>query len=335
MKLDKSSLLRTILGSHSNDIENINVAVVIPAYCAENYIRDVVAGIPQFVSVIVIVDDCSKDSTSKVVDSLQDPRIHLFRHEYNQGVGGATLTGYNEACKLGADIIVKMDSDDQMDPDYLLPLIEPILKGEADYTKGNRFIHLRHLREMPPVRRFGNFWLSFMNKMSSGYWNIFDPTNGYTAITSSMIKQIDPEYIHKRYFFESSMLLELGLQRAVIRDVYIPARYRDESSSLSELDSLLKFPGLLIKGFIRRIFIQYIIRDFSAVTIFLLLGIVFAAFGSIFGIIQWFISYKTGHPATTGTVMLAVLPFILGSQFLLQSILMDIQNTPRSTTKNE
>lgn len=176
----------------------------------------------------------------------------------------------------------------------------------------------------------GNIGLSFLSKLSSGYWTIFDPTNGFTAISSVMARMIDQESIHPRYFFETSMLLELGLLRAVVQDIDLPAIYGNEKSSLSEFDSLFKFPGLLIKGFIKRFFIQYLVRDFSAVTLFTVMGLPMVLFGFIFGIVHWVISIKTGYPATTGTVMLAVLPFILGSQFLLQALVMDIQNVPRN-----
>jgi dolichol-phosphate mannosyltransferase len=310
---------------------NKKVAIVIPAYRAEEHILDVIDGIPDYVSWIIIVDDYSPDHTADLVcKRMEDARIRLISHKINKGVGGATMTGYQDAIELGADIIVKMDSDGQMDPSYILPLITPIIYEKADYTKGNRFIHLRHLHEMPFIRRIGNIGLSFLNKLCSGYWTIFDPTNGYTAISNNMARMIDPGSIHPRYFFESSMLLELGLLRAVVQDVDIPARYRNEKSSLSEFDSFIKFPGLLLKGFIKRFFIQYLVRDFSAVTLFSLMGLSMVLFGFIFGLINWILSIKTEHPATTGTVMLAVLPFILGSQFLLQALVMDIQNVPKN-----
>jgi glycosyltransferase involved in cell wall biosynthesis len=210
------------------------IAVVIPAYRAEKYIMKVLGGIPSFVSIIVVVNDCSPDRTTEIINTCKDPRVHLVLHEKNQGVGGAVLTGYVEAVALGAKIIVKMDSDDQMDPAYLLPLIAPILTHQADYAKGNRFLNANELKSMPVVRRIGNAGLSFLTKLASGYWNIFDPTNGYTAIETSILPLMDFAHIQRRYFFESSMLVELGLIRAVIKDVQIPARYTDAPSSLSE-----------------------------------------------------------------------------------------------------
>ena len=161
------------------------IVVVIPAYRAEKFIIKILSGIPPFVSNIVVVDDCSPDRTAELVYAFNDSRICLVSHETNQGVGKAMLTGYCKALELGAKIIVKMDSDDQMDPAYLVPLIAPILTGQADYTKGNRFLHANELKAMPFIRRIGNAGLSFLTKAASGYWNLFDPTNGYTAIRSS------------------------------------------------------------------------------------------------------------------------------------------------------
>lgn len=304
------------------------IAVVIPAYRAEKLILKVLAGIPYFVSSIVIVDDCSPDHTVEVVRKCADPRVYLVSHEANQGVGGAVLTGYQKAMELGANIIVKMDSDDQMDPAYLVSLLAPILTGQADYVKGNRFLHANELQSMPLSRRLGNAGLSFLTKVASGYWDIFDPTNGYTAIHASIIPLLNTAKIHRRFFFESNMLIELGIIRAVVRDVHIPARYNNEASFLSEWKSLFEFPPLLVNGFFRRFLTEYFLRDFSSVSMLSLLGIGFSLFGIIFGAYHWYISSISATPASTGTVMIAVLPLILGSQLLIQALIVDIQTIP-------
>jgi dolichol-phosphate mannosyltransferase len=310
----------------------MKIAVIIPAYRAEQNIERVVQGIPGSVTNIIVVDDGSKDGTSAVVATLQkvDERIHLVKHSENQGVGGAMLSGYAKAVELGADIAVKMDSDDQMDPRYIPVLVQPILNGRVDYAKGNRFLHLNELVRMPVKRRLGNIGLSLLVKLASGYWNIFDPTNGYTAINTRVLATIDQKRIDRRYFFESSMLLELGLAQAVVRDIPIPARYHDEVSRLSERDALLRFPGLLFKGFWRRVLVQYFIRDFSATSLFLVFGIGALLFGLVFGAWKWIVSSQSGIPATTGTIMIAVLPVIIGIQLILQAIVMDIQNVPKT-----
>jgi glycosyltransferase involved in cell wall biosynthesis len=311
-------------------IPETQVAVVIPAYRAAAHIAGVLRGIPEFVAWIIVVDDCSPDDAAAIVEeqSRRDPRIRLLRHAENQGVGGAVLTGYAEAHRLGAEIVVKMDGDGQMDPAHLPALIAPLLRGEADYAKGNRYLHARQLRAMPLPRRLGNLGLSFLTKLASGYWNIFDPTNGYTAIHASLVPLLDQEAIGRRYFFESSMLLELSLLRAVVRDVYIPARYGDETSNLSIIKTLSQFPAALLKGFCRRVWIQYVVRDFSIASLYAIAGLALLLSGGVFGAIRWCSSAQQGVTTPTGTVMLAALPVLLGIQLLLQAVSLDIQNQP-------
>ncbi len=310
------------------------IGVIIPAFRAEKHILKVLAGIPRFVSFIIVVNDCSPDYTAELVRTCTDPRVHLVSHEKNQGVGGAVITGYSKAVELGAKIIVKMDSDDQMDPDYLIPLIAPILMNQADYTKGNRFLHADELKSMPPLRRIGNAGLSFLTKAASGYWNVFDPTNGYTAIHASIIPMLDTDRLHRRYFFETSMLIELGMIRAVVQDVHIPAKYQDEVSSLSEWKAFFEFPPRLLVGFLRRLLIQYFVRDFGVFSLLLVLGLGFSMFGLFFGLYHWYLSASAATIASTGTVMIAVLPLILGSQLLIQSIIVDMQNAPQEPLHN-
>jgi dolichol-phosphate mannosyltransferase len=304
------------------------VAVVIPAFQAEKHIQQVICSVPDFVRHIVVVDDASTDRTADRVACLGHPQVHLVQHQRNQGVGAAVLTGYEKSLSLGAEIVAKMDADDQMDPAYLRALIEPLVRGEADYTKGNRFLHFRQLGKMRLLRRVGNMGLSFLTKLASGYWNIFDPANGYTAIHASLIPWLSKERIAKRYFFETSMLLELSLMRAVVRDVPVPARYADELSRLSEFRTLLEFPPRLVQRMVLRILLQYFLRDFTACSLFLVMGLVLTAFGTAWGLYHWYLSVLTALPATTGTVMLAVLPIILGIQFLLQAAALDIQGVP-------
>jgi hypothetical protein len=239
------------------------------------------------------------------------------------------ITGYRHALELGADIVVKVDGDGQMDPTYLIPLVEPILAGEADYTKGSRFFYTRQLRQMPFVRRVGNLGLSFLTKASSGYWDIFDPTNGYTAVHRRVLEVLDWHNIDRRWFFETSMLIELNLARAVVRDVQIPAKYANERSSLSATGALVRFPRKLLGAFFRRIWMQYFVRDFSPVSLFLVSGTFLSLFGILWGLAHWVRSSQTGIEASTGTVMIAVVPLILGVQLLLQAVSLDIQNTPK------
>lgn len=306
------------------------VAVVIPAFRVARHIENVIRKLPSFVSDVIVVDDASPDETAQIVDRLADPRVHLLRHERNGGVGAAMVTGYRHALALGADVVVKMDGDEQMDPAYLVPLLEPILAGEADYTKGSRFFHTRQLRQMPLLRRIGNLGLSFLTKASSGYWDVFDPTNGYTAIHRRVLEMIEWNSVDRRWFFETSMLIELNLARAVVRDVQIPARYADETSTLSAASALIRFPRKLLAAFFRRLWLQYFVREYSPVSLFLTTGLPLSAFGFLWGVVHWVQSAKTGVAASTGTVMVAVVPLILGFQLLLQAVSLDIQNTPRT-----
>ena len=304
------------------------VAVVIPAYRAASSIGAVLRAIPPAARWIVVVDDGSTDDLSAAVRDVEDPRLSVVTHDRNRGVGAAVLSGYDRALDLGAKIIVKIDADGQMDPAYLDELVSPVAAGEADYAKGNRFLHERELRTMPVTRRRGNVMLSFLTKLATGYWPIFDPTNGYTAIHSSVARLIDRANIAERYFFETSMLIELSRLRAVVVDVYIPSRYAGEVSSLRPARAAAGFPLPLLRAFVRRIRLQYFIRDFTPASLYIVVGAVNLLFGVAWGAWHWVLSNQIGIPATTGTVMIAVLPVILGAQLLLQAATLDIQGVP-------
>lgn len=304
------------------------ICIIIPAYKVEAFIEDVIASIPAWVWRIIVVNDASPDKVSQKVSALNDPRVILVEHQTNQGVGGAMLTGYAVAAEAGATILVKMDGDMQMDASYLPHLVQPILDDKAHYVKGNRFIEIETIHKMPAIRRLGNFGLSFLTKLASGYWNIFDPTNGYTALDIDAYHCIHSDKIHKRYFFESSMLIELSLSRAVVMDIPMHACYDHNQSSLSITKSLLQFPFLLIRSFLRRVWLQYFVLDFSLGSLFLVMGSLLSFFGFIWGIWHWIISSLTKIPATTGTVMLAAIPFTIGVELYLQAIVYDLQTMP-------
>jgi dolichol-phosphate mannosyltransferase len=306
------------------------VCVVIPMYRVEPYIQDVIAGIPGWVWRIVVVDDASPDCSAEMALASGDPRIVLVRSEQNQGVGGAMLAGFSKVAELGGRVAVKMDGDGQMAPEFLWDMVEPLLAGRADYTKGNRFFHIDEVVHMPFVRRVGNLGLSFLTKLASGYWNVFDPTNGYLAIQLDTFRALDTRHIHRRYFFESSLLIELNLARAVISEVPMPARYQGETSSLSVSRSLFQFTYYLLRGFLRRLWLQYFVLDFSLGTLFLVVGLLLGLFGTAWGLYFWDKSIRTNIAASTGTVMIAVLPVILGFQLLLQALAYDIQNVPKT-----
>lgn len=313
------------------NFSKFKLAVVIPAYRTENEIRSVLQGIPSFIRDIIVVDDASPDSSADLVAAAakRDKRITLLRHEKNQGVGGAMVTGFKQALAFGADIVIKLDSDGQMDPHHIPALITPLITGEADYAKGNRFRDFNSLQQMPLVRRIGNLGLSFLTKAATGYWNIFDPTNGYFAIRAGVLARLPLEKIDRGYFFETSMLSNLYLLDAVVQDVNIPARYRSETSSLSIHRAVFEFPHKLARTLLRRITLKYFIFDFSMMSIYLLTGIPLLLFGLIFGITKWIQYYNIGQAAPTGTVILPTLSVILAIQILLSAIEIDLNAAPR------
>ncbi len=292
----------------------MRVFAVLPAYNEDKHIAAVIARIPEFIDRILVVDDASTDATAAVVESLHDPRVVLLRETKNQGVGGATVAGYRRALELGGEIMVKIDADGQMDPQRIELLIAPIAEGEADYAKGFRFHDRETLRKMPKVRLWGNVGLSFLTKISSGYWNIFDPTNGFTAIHRVALERCDLDRIHRDYFFETDMLANLYRIGAVVRDVYLPTHYGDETSHMSAFRTTVTFPGRHLKLLFRRIAWRYFISDFNAVSLLLTIGSVLFLFGVVFSLAVWIHNAPRGVPTPTGTIFLAVLPLILGFQ---------------------
>jgi dolichol-phosphate mannosyltransferase len=305
------------------------VAVVIPSYKVRRHVLAVIAAIGPEVDRVYVVDDCCPEGSGAFVrEACADARVRVIRHDENQGVGGAVMTGYQAALDEGMDIIVKVDGDGQMDPRLIRDFVAPIVDGEADYTKGNRFFDLEEIRAMPKIRLFGNAVLSFLTKVSSGYWNLFDPTNGYTAIHRDAARHLPFHKISRRYFFETDMLFRLNTLRAVVVDVPMDARYGQEVSNLRVHAVVGEFLAKNASNFGKRIFYNYYLRDMSLASIELPLGIVMFAFGCVFGGYQWAHSFDTGLTASAGTVMLSALPIIIGLQLLLSFLGQDIRSVP-------
>jgi dolichol-phosphate mannosyltransferase len=310
-----------------------NIAAVIPAYRVERDIQSVLSGLPTYIKYIIVVDDASPDSSAELVTAAakKDKRITLIKHTQNQGVGGAMISGFRKALELGAQIIIKLDGDGQMDTTHIPALITPLIQGKADYVKGNRFRDFQSLQKMPLIRRIGNLGLSFLTKAATGYWNIFDPTNGFFAIRAEILAQLPLNKIDRRYFFETSMLANLYLLGALVMDVPIPAQYGNETSNLSIRRTIFEFPLKLFVTFLRRIVIRYYIYDFSMMSLYLMIGIPLLLFGGIFGGVKWIQYASQNIPAPTGTVMLPTLSVILGIQILLSAIEIDMNSTPHKT----
>ncbi len=311
-------------------VQKYSIAAVIPCYRVERDIQSVLGAIPSYIKHIIVVDDASPDSTADLVSASAkaDPRILLIRHPSNQGVGGAMVTGYRQALELEAQIVVKIDGDGQMDMDHLPKLLHPLIEGKADYTKGNRFRDFKSLQQMPLIRRVGNMGLAFLAKAATGYWHIFDPTNGFNAIHSGVLAQLPLDTIDRTYYFETSMLANLYLIGAVVKDVPMPARYLGEVSSLLIHRILFEFPPRLFRTFLRRLVLKNFIYDFSMASIYLLTGLPLLLFGLIFGIYKWIQYASIGVPAPTGTVMLPTLSVLLGIQLLLSAIEIDLRSIP-------
>jgi glycosyltransferase involved in cell wall biosynthesis len=310
-------------------IQGKTVAVVIPAYNVANRIEGVIARMPECVDRIYVVDDASPDDVAARVEGLAAPRVAVLRHEKNRGVGGATVTGMREALSAGYDIVVKCDGDGQMDPADIPRLLQPLVDGSADHAKGSRFHYFRTLSRMPKWRLVGNIGLTFLTKLASGYWNVLDPVNGFLATRAEVLQSIHLSKISRRYFFETDLLIRLNIVEARVADVPLPARYGHETSALSVPRAFFAFPPRLLAGLVRRIFWRYLFYDVSPIAIFAILSAILLGFGVMFGSYQWIKHALAGIPTPIGTVILAALPCIIGSELLLQAIVLDIHNTPR------
>jgi len=306
------------------------IAVVIPCYKVSVHICNLIQKIGSEVDVIFVIDDCCPEGSGALVNrSCNDSRVHVIYNAVNQGVGGAVIAGYKAATAFGADVIVKLDGDGQMDPVLIPSFVAPILSGVADYTKGNRFFDLEAIRSMPKIRLFGNAALSFMTKLSSGYWDLFDPTNGYTAIHVDVVKHLPYEKISNRYFFETDMLFRLNTLRAVVVDIPMDAKYGDEVSNLKISKILNEFLVKHFRNFIKRIFYNYYLRDMSLASIELPFGLLLLVSGGGFGVYQWVNALNQDVATPTGTIMLAALPVLMGLQLILAFLAYDISSVPR------
>jgi len=308
---------------------NKKITVVIPCYKVSKQINSVILSIPEFIDKIIIVDDACPEKSGALVNKMQLDKVELIFHEKNKGVGGAVISGFKKALELESDIIIKLDGDGQMNPNDIEKLIKPLLYDSADYVKGNRFNDFKALKKMPKIRLFGNSFLSFTIKLASGYWNIMDPTNGFCAISKHSLCKLNLDKIDNKYFFEIDMLINLNLLNKVVEDVPLSAIYGDETSNLNIKRVILNFPSKILKGLIKRIFYKYYIYNFNMASIYFLISIPLLLFGLFFGGYRWIIGVMKNTENNSGTIMLAALPIILGIQFLLQAISIDINNIPK------
>jgi glycosyltransferase involved in cell wall biosynthesis len=306
--------------------KNHSIAVVIPCYKVEKQIQKVVTEIPDYVTSIILVDDASPDQTGEILDQLakENSKITVLHHSKNQGVGGAMISGFQEALKQNQEVVIKIDGDGQMNISYFDKMLNAVFEEKYNFVKGNRFFDRKMLQKMPAIRQIGNIGMSFLIKMTSGYWNIFDPTNGFFCIHASVLKRIDFNRLSNRFFFESSLLIELYYTGAKIKDIPMPAIYAEEKSNLSIWKTLFTFPPKLFKALLRRIWLRYFIYDFNINSLYIFFGVPLFFFGLIFGIIKWIHYGILQAPTPTGTIMVAVLSLVLGFQMILSAIQYDI-----------
>jgi len=304
---------------------NFKIAVVIPCYKVEKHIEKVVIGIPDFADHIILVNDCSPDNTLQALNRIAttNSKAIVISNQKNEGVGGAMLTGFKKSLEINADIIIKIDGDGQMDCSYIAKMIDKI-SDNADFVKGNRFYDRKMLSQMPFIRRLGNIGVGFLVKMASGYYKISDPANGFFCIKANSIRKLNTKHIAKRFFFESSLLIELYYTGAKIKEVPMPAIYADEKSNLSVLKTLLTFPPKLFRAFLRRIILRYFIYDINIGSLYILFGLPTFLFGIIYGAIKWYHYSSIGITAPTGTIMIAVLAIVLGFQSIIAAAQYDI-----------
>jgi glycosyltransferase involved in cell wall biosynthesis len=307
-------------------LEGKTVAVVIPAYNEEKLIAATIAGVPGFVDRILVVDDNSKDGTAAAVEALGDGRVELIRHDRNQGVGAAIMTGYKRARDDGIDVTAVMAGDNQMDPADLETLAAPVALGEVDYAKANRLFTGQAWDLIPRTRYLGNAVLSLLTKVASGYWHVADSQTGYTAISLEYLRLLDLDRIYKGYGMPNDMLVHLNIWNARVRDYPSRPIYNvGERSGIRLRKVVPRISWLLTKGFFFRMWQKYVIRDFHPLVFFYALGFVMTLLGLGLGIIEVVLRLM-GNAITTPTIVLVALLLISGSQFMLFAMWFDMES---------
>jgi len=319
----------TLNGELSNSL-SCKIAVVVPCYRVKGQILEVLQGIGQEVSKIYVVDDSCPDESGKFArENSKDKRLVFIFHEQNQGVGGAVISGYKAAYADGADVVVKVDGDGQMDPRLISAIAKPVIEGHADYSKGDRFDSLENLIGMPKLRIFGNAVLSLWAKLSTGYWSMTDPTNGFTAIHRRALEAMNLDKIRRSYFFESDILFRLNIANCVVADVPMVAVYGDEISNMSILKVLFEFPWRHSVNLWKRVFYRYYLREWNVGSFELPLGVFLLIFGTWFGFTSYLSAAAAGLATTAGQVTGSAVALILGVQLLLSFLSYDVQSEPR------
>ena len=312
--------------------KKLRIGVAVPAYNEELLIEKTLTTMPDFVDHIVVINDCSTDKTLEIIQRLmkKDKRIFLIDNEVNRGIGYGLTAGLKKAAELECDRVAVMAGDAQMDPKYLAPLLDNMEKRDLDFVKANRFMHLEELKSMPKYRRIGNIVVTILTKFATGYYSIFDTQNGYVIYSKDVIERLPWNLIGDGYEFENTILIALSIIDAKVGDYPIPALYGDETSTIKLFSTTMRVLKVLNKGFWQRMYYKYILYSFHPIALFLISGLVFFA-GGFLGCL-WILFEKLFNDIspTTGTVMLAILPMILGVQLLLTALVMDVIEEKRS-----
>jgi glycosyltransferase involved in cell wall biosynthesis len=299
------------------------VAVVIPAFKVRDHILTTLAGIGPEVAAIYVVDDaCPENTGEHVRKNCADSRVRVIRVERHLGVGGATTRGYREALGEEMDILVKLHANGQMDPARIPSIVRPLLDGHADYAKGNRFFDLEDVSGVPWRSLIGNSVESFVSKVTSGYWDVTDPGNGFTALHGTVARALGLDKLARDDSFESDMLFRLAMLRAVVVDVPMPAR-------VDRAQARARLPRKVLSRTMKRLSYAYFLRDFNAGTLQFLKGVLLLLIGAVYGGTQWYTAAASDVAATPGTVMLAALPIIIGVQLLVAAFHYEVTNVPR------
>jgi len=307
-------------------LDDKRVAVVVPAHDEEKLIAETIRSIPEFVDRIYVVDDASRDGTVAAVRALADPRVEVFEHERNLGVGAAIITGYKRARDEHLDVTAVMAADAQMDPADLEKLVLPVAQGEVDYAKANRLFTGKAWDVIPRYRYLGNAMLSLLTKIASGYWHVADSQSGYTAISLEYLELLDLDRIYPRYGFPNDMLVHLNVWNARVRDYPSRPIYGvGERSGIRLRKVVPKISWLLVKGFFWRMREKYVIRDFHPLVFFYLLGFLMGFLGLGLGIAEVVLRILGNH-ITAATVVLVSLLLIFGSQFTLFAMWFDMES---------
>ncbi len=307
------------------------VAIVVPAYNEQLLISKTVSELPDFVDLIIAVNDGSTDRTAEVLKDLQEAhkRLEVLDNGKNRGLGYSLVRGYKEALTRDVDIIGIVAGDAQCDPEYLYKMCDKLIDEDVDYVKANRFNNLEALKAMPPFRRIGNIVITLINKFATGYYSIFDSQNGYGVFRRTTMERLPFELIGERYDYENTMLLAMGVINGKVKDCPVPAIYGDEVSTIKFFPVMRRALSVLFVGFWRRILYKYVIFNFHPLALFLFSGLFLSVVGFGYGAFLAIERIFAGVQPTSGTVMLAVLPMLVGFQLLLTAIVMDVNNENR------